>query len=208
MATPAPLPPIARPVAAVCVGSFMGWAMGGGPGAAAGGVLGLALASMAPPARQGLTEDRERLYRRAMRSDSVSPDAVDKLADAFEREHLTAHAVMLRRRASALRLTPEQAAERRRLFMRGLAAGKADAVSRLAASYRAEGSLLAGRELAQHARDLRALAAGKVDAATVARLEQRLALVRETFGASPQTASATANLDAARAALTQQEPTP
>ena len=193
-------PDISRAVLGVGIASTMGWIMGGLRGAGVGAAVGLALSRVAKPVtKKGVVDDERRaLYRRAMRL-IESPEQLEQIAAAFAVEELPAHAEMLRRKAALRRLPPDTARERRLTFLRGLASSKPESVERLAATYHVEGALVAARALREHAADLRAIAERGGDAATVARLEKRLALVREAFASnSVQVKSAETNLAAAR----------
>jgi hypothetical protein len=204
--TKQPEPAIPRAALGAGIGATIGWVMGGAVGAGVGAAAGALFSRSNPPSRKGVvTPSRMALYEKAM-AWIESPERLEEIAGAFAAEELTAHAEMLRRKAALRRLTPEASAERRRHFLRGLGASKPDAIETLAANFHVEGARLAARELRRHAADMRAVAEKKVDEAVVQRLDRRLALVSEMFQPeSGPVKSATANLDAARAAQTRQQ---
>lgn len=180
------------------VGAFFGFLFGGMSGAGIGALAGGGIAAMSDPdiTKGQLTGERQEVYERAMAS--ADADKLEALAAKFEKEDLRAHAEVLRRKAKARRLTPEQAANKARVFVRALCSSKIEAIERLAARYRDEGAFMAAKSLDGHVADLKALAAGKRSDELTAAFEKKLTCAREQGADAEWIASAEKNLADAR----------
>jgi hypothetical protein len=102
-----------------------------------------------------MTAERTHLFQSALRSNTLTPDAYEKLADGFEQQGLAAEAILLRKRAKLRGMTPEERKVRKDIFRKALACQDPDAVERVAAVYESQGATGSARRLRMQAIGLR-----------------------------------------------------
>lgn len=185
---------VSRTAFGLGVGIGLGFVVGGPVGAGIGALAGGALGALSDPGPQKgeMTPGRKLLFWRAMSSNN--PKAILKTAAIFHEAELFDEADLLTKQA-ALRELPEAEAERRAATaMRALCSNKPAGVEKIASFFHEQGAVVIADKLAEHARDLRALDKGPVDAACVERFEARLRHARENNAPAESIASAESNL--------------
>ena len=181
---------VSRTAFGLGVGVGLGFVVGGPVGAGIGALAGGALGAMSDPGPQkgDMTPAREHLFWKAMASHNA--DGVRKAAALLVDAECYEEADALDKHAALLELPEDEAARRMAILLRVLCSSKLPGVESYLAFFRGQGAVVAAVQIAQHATDLRALAAGKVDAETVARFEARLAFARKHDATEESIASA------------------
>ena len=146
----------------VVIGAGLGFMFGGPLGAALGGLVGGGVAHTTEQKPAGvMTAKRRIIYQRAMEKIS-EPSELRTLADAFEKEGLSAEALMLRKRAALRELPESTQALRRKHFRQAMASDNLEMIQRLSQAFASVGSVDAAKALADHAEAVKAAhAAGK-----------------------------------------------
>jgi len=106
-------------------------------------------------AKKGMTPERQKVYEAALAS-LKDPDALRKLADAFQKEGLAPQAELLRKRAALRELPAEVKTQRRDALRKGLQSKNVEGVEKLAAAFAKEGASGAAASLKQYAAGLKA----------------------------------------------------
>ena len=106
--------------------------------------------AMKRPEKVGMTAPRMRVYQAALVT-LKDPEALRKLAQAYEDEGCVAEARLLRQRAALRELPVDVKAQRRAVFSRAIMSPNIEGVRKVAAAFAGEGATGAARHLRRHA---------------------------------------------------------
>ena len=106
--------------------------------------------------RKAFTPERRAIYERAMNS-AMPPEQLQTLAAAFEKEGLTAQALLLRKRAALRSAPPEVKAQRKAIFVQAMNSQNPDAILQVAQAHEDIGAVGAAQDLRFQAETLKAV---------------------------------------------------